>query len=54
MCQSVHPLGRAMDQLQEDLEAMQREYAHWQQERVKWSRELARASPSGIESMYRI
>lgn len=30
MVRSVHPLGRAMDQLQEDLEAMQREYTFWQ------------------------
>lgn len=30
MVRSIHPLGRAMDQLQEDLEAMQREYSFWQ------------------------
>lgn len=34
MVRSVHPLGRAMDQLQEDLEAMQREFTFWQHVRA--------------------
>ena len=40
LVQSTNPLGKAMDALQEDMESMRKELAHWQRERQQHARRI--------------
>lgn len=48
-CQSTNPLGKIMDFLAEDAEAMNKEYHHWVEERRKHEKR-AKATNSGVEA----
>ena len=38
LCQSTNPLGKTMDYLQEDADAMNTELAHWKKENAKYEK----------------
>ena len=53
LCQSTNPLGKTVDLLQEDIDAMEKEYASWMRERKTYTVKLQKQSrvPGGDSSM---
>ncbi len=53
LCQSTNPLGKTVDLLQEDIDAMEKEYASWMRERKTYMVKLQKQSrvPGGDSSM---